>query len=69
MLKIHRLLKAHGFSLERQSSSHLIYDRPDLDRPIVLPYHGKEIKFCYIIQIRNMLNMTTQELIRELSKI
>jgi len=66
--KIDKFLKARGFTFERQSASHLIYDGKGLPRPFVIPFHGKEIKFCYVKQIYDALGMTREQFIGELKK-
>ena len=67
-LALSKLLKAHGFTLERQRGSHIIYDRKDLKRPLVIPVHGKEVKFCCVMQIVNIMKMTPQDFVKELKK-
>jgi predicted RNA binding protein YcfA (HicA-like mRNA interferase family) len=66
--KLTKLLKSHGLDFKRQKGSPLIYDRIDLDRPLVFPVHGKEVKFCYVMQVIRILKMTPDEFIKELNK-
>lgn len=52
-------LKA-GFVFERQMGSHRTYSRSDIDRPVVIPRHNKDIDVAIIKS-----NMKTANLSRE----
>jgi predicted RNA binding protein YcfA (HicA-like mRNA interferase family) len=61
-------LKYVGCTFIRQKGSHCIYQRPGLIRPIVVPYHCKEVPVYIIkntlrilkIDIDNFLNIIEQ---------
>ncbi|MEA3203791.1 MAG: hypothetical protein QOI63_1470 [Thermoplasmata archaeon] len=40
--EVHRLLRAHGFEVTRQTGGHVVYAHPD-GRTAVVPHHGKDI--------------------------
>ncbi|MDR3049871.1 MAG: type II toxin-antitoxin system HicA family toxin [Elusimicrobiota bacterium] len=66
--KLRRFLRYYGFVEDRQESSHIIFEKKGLERPIPIPIHAKEVRFYSCKQIMNALNMTRETFEKELRK-
>ena len=41
--EIEKILHKNGFLLKRQSGSHKVFFNPELEKTVIVPFHGKEI--------------------------
>ena len=55
-----RVFELDGYTLDRVEGSHHIYRKPGSPRPVVIPYHGKDVRPWVIIK-----NMQTAQMSRE----
>ncbi|MDR3256743.1 MAG: type II toxin-antitoxin system HicA family toxin [Endomicrobium sp.] len=66
--KFCKFLKHCEFVEERQRGGHLIFSKKGLPRPVVVAIHGKEVDFYDCLEIMKILNMSRDELLKELKK-
>jgi len=55
---VETLLTGFGFTLERVSGSHHIYEyqRDDIWRQVVVPLHGRKVKKVYVRKVVEMID-------------
>ena len=66
--KVLKLLKAYGFIKINQKGSHVTFSKRNLERPLVLPLHGKEVPFYFLKELARALNMTPKQFLQALNK-
>ncbi|MCG2686490.1 type II toxin-antitoxin system HicA family toxin [Candidatus Parcubacteria bacterium] len=66
--KFEKFLKFVGCSFKRQKGDHLIYDRPGLKRPIVVP-EDKEVPIFIIRNNLRTLKISPQDYLEILGKL
>ena len=67
--KIKKLLEINGWYIDRQKGSHILFVKTGTIRPLVIPYHEKEIDSYLIREIIKALNLTEEEFITKIKKI
>ena len=63
-----KVLQAHGFKKAGQRGSHMRFTKKGILRPVVVAVHDKEIKLYLAKQAALAMNMTPQELLKEIKK-
>lgn len=67
--KIEKLLKSYGWSKARQNGSHISYVKDGANRPIVIPFHEKEVDSYVVRQIIKYLNISEKEFFKQIRKV
>ena len=67
--KIKKLLEINGWHIDRQRGSHILFVKPGTIRPVVIPYHEKEIDSYLIREVIKALNISEEEFIEKIKKI
>lgn len=67
--KFDKFLKYAGCVFVRQKGSHCVYQRAGLIRPIIVPYHAKEIPVYIIKNTLRNLGMTTDNFLEILNQL
>ena len=64
-----KFVKFVGCEFVRQKGSHRVFTRSDLNRPIIIPAHKKDLPVFIIRQIIRQLNLSVEDYLEILSKI
>jgi predicted RNA binding protein YcfA (HicA-like mRNA interferase family) len=67
--KIEKLLKIYGWYKRRQNGSHISYVKEGSNRPIVIPFHEKEVDSYIVVQIIKALDITEEEFLSKIRKV
>jgi len=67
--KIVKIIELYGWHKDRQKGSHISFVKEDTARPIVIPFHDKEVDSYIVRQIIKALNIKEEEFLKKIKKI
>jgi predicted RNA binding protein YcfA (HicA-like mRNA interferase family) len=56
-----RALERSGFTVKRQTGSHVILAKPELHRPVVVPMHRRDLPRALVLDIIRQAGLTVDE--------